>query len=266
MSRLSALIVAHNEERMIRLCLESVAFADEIVVVLDRCTDGTRAIAESFGATLIEGAWPLEGPRRHAGIEACQHDWILEVDADERVSPELAEEIRRVIPKAPRGYFLIPYHNYIGNRLVRNGWGAYNGVAATVRLFQPGCKIWGAQAVHPAVTFSGTRGTLTSPMVHLVDEDIADMFARLNRDTTKAAQDAVSNDKVPSLARSLRRIFSRFFKVYVGRKGYTEGIYGLALGLYAAVYPILIYIKCQTDAVNAGESMRPKTEDPRSAP
>ena len=83
-------------------CLKTLAFADEIVVVLDRCSDGSKEIAEKFGARVIEGEWPLEGPRRHAGIELCTGDWILEVDADERASEALGREIRCTIaPAAP---------------------------------------------------------------------------------------------------------------------------------------------------------------------
>lgn len=244
----SALIVAHNEEAMIGPCLQSVAFCDEIVVVLDRCTDQTKAMAEAAAAVLVEGGWPVEGPRRHAGIDACTSDWILEVDADERVSPELAVEIRAHLPTAPRGQMLIPFHNYIGGRLVKYGWGAYNGVGSKSCLFTKGTKHWGPQLVHPSVTYEGQRTVLSHPMIHLVDDSITDMYDRLNRDTTKAAKDAVRENKVPSLSRSIRRIFTRFFKVYVSRKGHKEGIYGLALGIYAAVYPILVHIKCRTDA------------------
>ena len=94
---LSALVVAHNEEAQLDDCLAPLRFADEIVIVLDRCTDGSKDIAEKFGAVIIEGAWPLEGDRRNTGIDACRSDWVLEVDADERVSTALAEEIRAVI-------------------------------------------------------------------------------------------------------------------------------------------------------------------------
>src|SRR5262249_26519769 len=86
---LSALVVVHNEERQLADCLSSLGFADEIVVVLDRCNDRSREIARGFTEQLVEGAWEREGPRRHAGIDACGGDWIVEIDADERVSPEL---------------------------------------------------------------------------------------------------------------------------------------------------------------------------------
>src|SRR3546814_2930804 len=92
--RLSALVVAHNEEAQLADCLGSLAFADERVVVLDRCTDNSKRVALEHGARILEGGWELEGPRRNAGIDACTGDWILEVDADERVTAALASEIR----------------------------------------------------------------------------------------------------------------------------------------------------------------------------
>ena len=100
---LSAVVTVHNEEVRLADCLAALSFAYEIVVVLDRCTDGTRAIAQRFTDRLIEGAWQLEGARRNAGIEAARGDWILEVDADERVSPALAAEIRDTIARSKIG-------------------------------------------------------------------------------------------------------------------------------------------------------------------
>ena len=90
MTDLSALVVARNEEGQLAACLEALRFADEIVVVLDRSTDGSRAIASRYTQKIIEGAWEVEGARRNTGIDACSGNWILEVDADERVTPELA--------------------------------------------------------------------------------------------------------------------------------------------------------------------------------
>ena len=87
---LSALVVAHNEERQLADCLETLRFADELVVVLDNCSDGSKAIAARYTGRLIEGEWANEGARRNAGIDACAGPWILEIDADERVPAPLA--------------------------------------------------------------------------------------------------------------------------------------------------------------------------------
>jgi glycosyltransferase involved in cell wall biosynthesis len=240
---LSALVVAHNEQDQLVACLDTLRFADEIVVVLDRCTDDSKAIAEAAGARILEGAWEIEGPRRMAGIEACAGPWILEVDADERVPRELAEEIRKTIADAAPGYFLIPYDNYVGERLVRHGWGGSWGVSATVRLFTKGAKVWGDQRIHPKVTLEGERRWLSARMVHLVDRNISDMIRRLDRYTTARARDMRAQGSTESFGRNFRRLFTRFFKCYVRRKGYREGYYGFLIAFFAAIWPMLAWLK-----------------------
>lgn len=245
--KLSALVVAHNEEDNLDACLAALGFADELVVVLDKCTDGSKAIAAKYTDRLIEGSWDIEGPRRHAGLDACAGDWILEVDADERVSPELAVEIRSAIQDAPFGHFLIPYDNYIGKTLVRYGWGASWGVSATVRLFSKGAKVWGQQRIHPGVELKGERMWLKNRMVHLVDKDISDMIRRLDRYSTARAGDLRASGDIGSFANNVRRLFSRFFKCYVGRKGYKEGGYGFLIALMAGLFPLLAYLKASLE-------------------
>lgn len=243
--RLSALVVVHNEERQLADCLSRLAFADEIVVVLDRCTDGSRGLASAVNAVLVEGAWEVEGQRRAAGQAACTSDWILEVDADERVTPELANEIRATITD-PReaDFFSVPFDNYIGQRLVRFGWGASFGVSAKTILFRRGLKNWGAQRVHPKVKTGGRKGPpLTQRMIHYVDQDLTDMLQRLNRYTSLNAADMVEADNLGTYRKNIARIFGRFWKCFVRRKGYREGGYGLMIAICAGLYPILSYLK-----------------------
>ncbi len=245
--QLSVLVVVHNEEAQLADCLDSVQFADEIVVLLDRCTDNSRKIAARYTSCLIEGAWEIEGVRRNTGINACSGDWIFEVDADERVSMELANEIRDTISQTSNSYFLIPYDNYIGDRLVRYGWGAAWGVSATARLFRSGAKKWGKQRIHPKVLFNGRRGKLTTPMIHYVDRDISDMIHRLDRYTSARAADLRENGNIGGITENIRRLFSRFWKCYIGRRGYREGPYGFLIALFAALYPILSYLKARLE-------------------
>ena len=97
MARLSIAVCVHNEAHQLEDCLNRLRFGDELVVLLDKCTDGSRDVAATFTDRLVEGAWEIEGDRRNAAIAACSGDWVLEVDADERVPDALAEEIRRTI-------------------------------------------------------------------------------------------------------------------------------------------------------------------------
>lgn len=241
--RLSALVVVHNEERQLTDCLERLSFADELVVVLDKCTDGSKAIAEEHADRIVEGSWDIEGERRNTGLDACTGQWVVEVDADERVTAELAAEIRTAAEEYEHGYFLIPFDNYVGDRLVRYGWGASWGVSAAARLSAKGCKRWGSQRVHPALDLKGPERRLTCRMIHYVDRDISDMIKRLDSYTTAKARDLRDNPDGTTFAKNVRRIFSRFWKCYVARKGYKEGRYGFLIALFAGLYPVLSHLK-----------------------
>ena len=245
---LSALVVAHDEERQLADCLVTLTFADEIVVVLDCCHDRSREIALEFTERVVSGAWEREGPRRHAGIEACRGDWILEIDADERVPSELAAETRNVVTASSASWHLVPVDNYIGTRLVRWGWGASFGRSAHAALFRKGSKRWGDQRIHPSVSLIGRQGaTLSSAIVHYVDRDISEMLRRLDRYTSARAEDLRESGDIGSYRQNLRRIASRFWKCYVGRRGYREGSWGFLIALCASLYPILSYLKARLE-------------------
>lgn len=245
---LSALVVAHNEEERLAACLDTLSFADELVTVLDRCTDSSRSIAERYTTRLLEGAWEREGPRRNAGIQACRGDWIVEVDADERIPDALAKEILAVIETSSFDWHELPVDNYIGGHLVRWGWGASFGTTAVPRLFRKPAKVWGEQRIHPGLKLLGRQGPrLKNPLEHQVDKNISDMIHRLDRYTTARARDLRESGDIGSLANNLRRLFSRFFKCYVGRKGYREGRWGFLIALCAGLYPLLSYLKASLE-------------------
>ncbi|MDR3440706.1 MAG: glycosyltransferase family 2 protein [Telmatospirillum sp.] len=246
MMKLSALVVVHNEEDRLAACLEKLAFADEIVVVLDKCTDDSKAIALRFTDRLVEGSWELEGPRRNTGIEACQGDWILEVDADEHVPVALAEEIRAVIAGTPHGYHILTVDNWVGERLVRYGWGASFGKAAYPGLFRKNAKRWGNERVHPKLDLLGSKGpALTHHIQHYVDRNISDMIRRFDAYTTARAKDLRESGDVGSALNNVRRIFSRFWRCFVRAKGWKEGGYGFLIAILAALYPYVSYLKAK---------------------
>lgn len=246
---LSALVCAHNEENQLAACLERLRFADEIVVVLDKCTDGTKEIALAHQARILEGSWEIEGDRRNAGIAHCQSDWILEVDADERVPDALAIEIRQVIQTTNADWHEILVDNYIGDRLVRWGWGASFGKAAYPGLFKKGVKTWGPQRVHPSLQWRGTKGPmLENRLDHYVDKNISDMIRRLDSYSTAKARDLRdSGETWGSTANNVRRLASRSFKCYVSRKGYREGGYGLLIAILAGLYPLMSHLKAKLE-------------------
>jgi glycosyltransferase involved in cell wall biosynthesis len=245
---LSALVVAHNEESRLTACLEKLGFADEIVVVLDKCTDGSKAIAQTFTDRLLEGSWELEGSRRNAGIAFCQGDWIVEIDADEHVTPALGAELRRLASSSPFDYHLIPVDNWVGAKLVRHGWGASFGKSAYVGLFRKGAKIWGLQRVHPRLTLQGRQGpVLENRLQHYVDRNFSDMIRRFDAYSTARAIDLRESGNIGSGPHNVRRIFSRFFRCYVSRGGWREGGHGFLIALFAALYPLVSYLKAKYD-------------------
>lgn len=242
--QLSAVISVHNEEHQLAACLETLDFADELVVLLDKCTDDSKEIALKFTDRVIDGTWAIEGERRNAAIAACSGEWVFEIDADERVPSRLAEEIRRTINSSPSDWHEILVDNYIGDRLVRWGWGASFGKAAYPGLFRKGVKKWGMQRVHPALEWSGNKGAmLNHRLIHYVDRDISDMIKRLDNYSTARAKDLIDKGDVGTLANNVRRFFSRFIKCYFFRKGYRENGYGLLIALFAGLFPLLSHIK-----------------------
>lgn len=249
MTTLSALVVARNEEARLPDCLSSIAFADEIVVVLDRTTDRSAEVARAAGAEVLEGAWELEGERRNAGIAACRSDWVLEVDADERVEPALAEEIRQVIATSCHAWHLVPVDNYVGDRLVRHGWAGSFGTSAVPRLFRRGAKRWRAQRVHPGLDWTGEQGPRLSrgALAHLVDRDISDMLRRLDRYSSAKAADLLAAGDIGTLRGNLRRCVTRGFKSYVQRKGYREGGWGVLVAVCTALFPLLAHLKARLE-------------------
>ena len=254
MKKLSALIVARNEEERLPDCLASCAFADEIVVVLDRTTDRSAEIAREAGARVIEGGWELEGERRNTGIDACTGDWILEVDADERVSADLAAAIRATIAESRFAWHQVPVDNYVGERLLRYGWAGSFGTTSVPRLFQRGAKRWRAQRVHPGLDWTGQEGPpiRTGALIHLVDRDISDMLRRLDKYSSAKAKDLIESGKIGSLPSNLRRFVSRAFQSYVSRKGYREGAWGVVLAFCTGAFPLLSYLKARLEPEKHG--------------
>jgi hypothetical protein len=207
----------------------------------------TRSSSCSTAARTARATSPAGSPiasskaRGSAKARAATH-------ADERVGPELGAEIAAIAAGSPADWHLIPIDNYVGARLVRHGWGASFGRSAHAGLFRRGAKHWGEQRVHPAVALSGVQGpNLDARLAHHVDRNISDMLQRLDRYTSARAQDLRDSGEIGSFARNLRRMISRFWKCYVGRRGYREGHYGFLIALCAALYPVLSYLKAQLD-------------------
>jgi glycosyltransferase involved in cell wall biosynthesis len=242
--KLTAVISVHNEQEQLAECLKTLLFADEIVVVLDKCTDKSSDIAHEFTDQIVDGSWDKEGERRNAAIAACHGQWIFEIDADERVPEELAQEILKTIAITHYDWHEILVDNYVGSRLVRWGWGASFGKAAYPGLFKKDAKNWGDQRVHPSLKWFGKKGPmLKTRLIHYVDRNISDMLRRLDNYSTARAKDIREQGIKDTTSNNIRRMFSRFFKCYVSRKGYREGGYGLIIAICAGLFPLISHLK-----------------------
>lgn len=246
MSKISAVIVAHNEEKKIADCLRSLDFVDEIVVVLDKCSDQTKEIVLKFTSKIVEGSWNIEGARRNVALKNATGDWILEIDADERVSADLKKEILAIKDLEPCA-FTVPIDNYIGTRLVKYGWVRTLGVLQRQTIHYRGLKIYDEdKEIHPTCTLEAKIKLLKNPIVHLVDDNIADLLTRFNRYTNWKANDMIAKKKIKGSYWKL--IFDckmRLFKSFIIKQGYREGLLGVLLAVLSGLYPIVSYLKAK---------------------
>lgn len=244
---ISAVVVAHNEEENLAECLLSLKFADEIVVVLDKCTDKSKEIASNYADKIVEGSWDIEGARRNVASQNASSDWILEVDADERVSKELAEEILFAIKSSQPCCFVVPIDNYVGKRLVKYGWLRAFGVVERQTIHYKNYKKYHEdKQIHPTADLQGEIKYLKNPIKHLVDKDISDMVARFNKYTNWKANDMIAKKKIKgSFFSNFLSFINRFFKALIIKKGYKEGVLGVLISLLGGLYPLISYLKAK---------------------
>lgn len=248
MAKLSVCMCVHNEGEHLAECLQTLSFADEVVIALDKCTDNSKEVALAHGAKIIEGNWPLEGDRRNIAADTATGDWILEIDCDERIPPALGTEIRQVIETTPYDLHAIPFDNYIGDRLVKYGWGAYIGVSQKIALFRHNAKRAeeNGRVTHVVQVMKGKRGpALHNSIIHYMDKDFSATLKRFDGYTKAGAKDLLAKGDIGSFAQNFRRLFSRFYKSYIRRKGYREGSLGFVIGMLAALYPMISYVRAK---------------------
>lgn len=232
MASLSVAIVALNEEERLRACLESVVWAEELVVVDAGSSDKTVAIAREFTDRVLFRAWDGYGTQKNFALGQCHGDWILSLDADERVSDALREEIQATLGVGrPEVGFYLPRRNLFQGRWVRHG-GLYPDWQ--LRLFRQGRGAFVERAVHESVRVNGPTGRLAAPLIHESYRSIGDAVVRLNRYSDLAAAELALAGRGGSLVDLLIRPAWRFVSMYLLRVGFLDGWRGLVLaGLHA---------------------------------
>ncbi|HPM60602.1 MAG TPA: glycosyltransferase family 2 protein [bacterium] len=241
MSTLSVIVITLNEARHIEACLESVAWADEIIIVDAESTDETAAIARRFtDKVYIEKFRGYSGQKNFALAQAGS-EWVLWLDADERVTPELAEEIRTTIAGTPAaaGYEMPRKAFFLGRWIRHCGW--YPG--HVLRLFRRDCGRFDDREVHETLILNGARGRLRRDLEHYTDESIEHYFWKFNRYTTLAAEELAGRGRRAGMASILFRPLHAFIKMYLLKRGFRDGLPGLILCLLSANYVAAKYAK-----------------------
>jgi glycosyltransferase involved in cell wall biosynthesis len=235
--RLSVTIITANEEARVRACLESIAWADEIVLVDAESGDRTVEIARAFTDHVVVQPWAGFARQKNIALEHATGDWVLSLDADEAVSPELRDEIRAVLrADGPADAYAIPRRNIFWGQWVRHGrlypdW--------QVRLFRRERGRFIERDVHESVEVDGTVARLSGPLVHQSYRDVADFIERTNRYTSLAAAEWIRQGRRAGLADLLLRPAGRFLSMYVLHRGFLDGWRGFLLAALYAYYVLI---------------------------
>jgi len=221
---LSVAIITLNAAAQLEACLQSVRFAEEIIVVDSGSTDGTMALAAAYGARVIEQAWLGFGPQKQFAVDAAGHDWVPCLDADERVTPELQTAIENALKSPSTAAYRFARCNRFLGRYLRHGEGYPDW---SLRLFDRRQARWSNDPVHEKVETAGRVDTLSGDLQHDSAETLAAYLAKQNRYTTLAAEMALAAGKRTGFARIALSPLVRFIKFYFVRQGFRDGLPGL---------------------------------------
>ncbi|MBN2453517.1 MAG: glycosyltransferase family 2 protein [Candidatus Omnitrophica bacterium] len=240
-ARLSVVVITKNEEDNIEECLKSALWADEIVVLDDNSTDNTVSIAKRLTDKVFSRKMDNEGRHRNYAYSLAKNKWVLSLDADERVTPELAEEIDALLKGEMKdNHYTIPIKSFIGARWIRYG-GWYP--APKVRLFDKDAFRYEEAEVHPRIFINGSCGHLKKDILHYSYKDFHDFFVSLNNQTTLEAKKWFKEKRPINFIKMYRKSLSRFLKAYVQKGGCKDGLLGFTVSWAGALYQFMSYIK-----------------------
>src|SRR5208282_3415757 len=239
--KISAAIITYNEERNIPRALESLRCCDEVVVVDSASTDRTVELATKFGARVIDSNWRGYAGQKNYASSQCEHDWVLSLDADEALSEALEGEIWQIKKAGPSfdAYTMPRLAQYLGRWILHSGWYPDR----KVRLFDRRRAKWVGKYVHESVEVEGKVGHLHSNLLHFTCNSLSEHLKTMDRYTTLAAEQMLAAREKPSFARMLLDPPWVFFRTYVVKLGFLDGVEGLAIANMAALYNFVKYAK-----------------------
>jgi glycosyltransferase involved in cell wall biosynthesis len=240
--RLSAVLITRNEEDRIEEAIVSVAFVDEILVLDSGSTDSTVAKARALGATVLVTDWPGFVQQKNRAWEQASGEWILSLDADERISPELQASIQQALqsPSDYAGFCFNRRNFWLGHRLKGGGW--YH---AHTRLARKDKARWEGQNPHDQLIVMGPVGFLTGDLLHIPYRNLSEHLSTIDRYTRVAAQELQASGKTGNWVDVWLRPFWRFFSAFILKAGFKDGIVGLILAILHALYGALKYARAQ---------------------
>lgn len=249
--RLSVAIATYNEENNIVDCIEAAKrLTSEIVVVDGYSKDRTAELAQRQGAKVIQVPnKKMFHINKNVAIKNCKSDWIFLLDADERITPELAQEIKDVLSKKTKenGFWINRKNWFLGGFLTKGG--AYPD--AVIRLFKNGYGILPEVSVHEQVKVIGAVGHLKEPLIHLADPTFTRYLERANRYTDETAKefnlDRVSRNLPTTIYYLIFKLIFTFLKIYFRHKGYKDGFRGFVWALFSSAHYFYAYSKYLTD-------------------
>ncbi len=238
MPKVSVTVITRNEAAHLAAALESVRWADELIVVDAESTDETVAIARRYTDRVVVRPWPGYGAQKNYAATLARNDWILSIDADERVSPELASEIRALLSSEPprRGYRMPRVTWYLGRWIRTTDW--YPDYQ--LRLYDRRAGTWKTQRVHESVQLEGAVGTLRHELRHLAYRDLSHHLQTIDRYSTLAAHDLRDAGRRVGLFQIACHPPLAFLRNYLWRRGFLDGAPGLIVSALNAYY---VFIK-----------------------
>lgn len=237
---LSVIIAAKNEAHNIVDCIKSAAFADEVLVLDSGSTDNTVALALTAGATVIQTDWPGYGPQQNRGIDAAKHNWIYSLDADERITSVLAQEIKLAISLDQFNVFDVPRKSFFVTQFMyHSGWWPDR----TRRLCKRGSARFTDHEIHANLATKEPVGHLNEPMIHHSFLTLDSVVEKMNRYSTGGARDFYSRGKRGSLTQAITHGGWAFFRTYIIRRGFLDGKAGFILAVANAEGTYYRYLK-----------------------
>ena len=233
-------MITKNEEANIGPCLDSLAFCDERIVVDAGSIDGTVALARHKGARVETHDWQGFGVQKNFALSLAQGEWVLSVDADERVSPALAGEIERVIAEGRAdGYDILRLSSFVGREMRHSGWFP----DYVLRLFRRGKARFSDDLVHERVVCDGPVGRLSEHLAHHSVTRLEQAISRVDRYSTAGAEMLVASGRRVSFAHGITHGIWSFFRAYVLRLGFLDGREGFLLAVANAEGTYYRYMK-----------------------